>query len=435
MSQYGYLGITFLANSSAQYNCHSYAWHLREGNSNRVWINNASAPVGNCNPETHNIDRYWTDGCFIRVCNEADADKVHYYCGDHSAVKSTTNPGYYESKWGNLPVLRHTRTGVPYAEPANSVNYYASTKISGSTSNLCTGTATYTVKNISGASYTWTFSSTLSVVGATNTNQITVQRNGSATGAAWVEVQISTPCSGTSATRRVDFSVSSPALQGYYVAQTGSTTSSAALSSQLVSLSAPQNQSVQFSIQLTSPNLSNVSWNLYGVGTITSSGSAFLNWTTPASGSSPNNVTVILNAVGACGSVSGTYQYRVVGVTGYMYSMSASPNPATTNINVQITEVEDTSSSTTRSPDMTASTTNTLSGANQVNKGTAANISGGDTKMYLYDFYTNTLIKQWKYLETKSSKYNLNIGGIKSGMYVLKMERNNKSATTKIVIQ
>jgi transcription initiation factor TFIID subunit TAF12 len=55
--------------------------------------------------------------------------------------------------------------------------------------------------------------------------------------------------------------------------------------------------------------------------------------------------------------------------------------------------------------------------------------------MYLYDFYTNALIKQWKYLETKSSNYNLNIGGIKSGMYVLKMERNNKSTTTKIIIQ
>lgn len=98
MSQYGYLGITFLGNSSAQYNCHSYAWHLREGNSNKVWINNASQQTGNCFDQTHNIDKYWTDGCFIQVCNEADADKLHYYCGDHSAVKSTTNPGYYESK-------------------------------------------------------------------------------------------------------------------------------------------------------------------------------------------------------------------------------------------------------------------------------------------------------------------------------------------------
>ena len=85
--------------------------------------------------------------------------------------------------------------------------YYASTKISGDNSNLCTGTRTFTVKNISGATYTWTYSSSLSPVGATNTNQLDVQRNGSSNGAAWVEVQISTPCSGSSAVSRQYFSV------------------------------------------------------------------------------------------------------------------------------------------------------------------------------------------------------------------------------------
>lgn len=109
MSTYSYLGITFVDNSSDQYNCHAYAWHLTEGNTNKVWINNTNYqyPVNGCFPENNNIHKYWTDGCFIQVCNEADADKVHYYCGDHSAVKSTTNPGYYESKWGNLAVVRH----------------------------------------------------------------------------------------------------------------------------------------------------------------------------------------------------------------------------------------------------------------------------------------------------------------------------------------
>lgn len=143
ISQYGYLGITFVENSSAQYNCHSYAWHLREGNTNKVWVNNALQQIGNCYDETHNIDKYWTDGCFVRVCSEGDADKLHYYCGDHSAAKSTTNPGYYESKWGQLAVVRHTKTGVPYADPVNSVNYYASTKVTGSLSYLCSGTRSF----------------------------------------------------------------------------------------------------------------------------------------------------------------------------------------------------------------------------------------------------------------------------------------------------
>jgi hypothetical protein len=80
-SQYGYLGITFLDNSSAQYNCHSYAWHLREGNTNKVWINNASQQIGSCYDQTNNIDKYWTDGCFIKVCIMANRFAALFYIG------------------------------------------------------------------------------------------------------------------------------------------------------------------------------------------------------------------------------------------------------------------------------------------------------------------------------------------------------------------
>lgn len=209
-SQYGYLGITIIGDASAQYNCHSYAWHLREGNTWKVWINNASVDQGACFDNIHNIDTYWTDGCFIQVCNESEADKVHYYCGDHSAVKSTTNPGYYESKWGQLSVVRHTRTGVPYDQP-NSVNYYASTKISqvGSYYVCIGGNGTFAVKSISGATYSWTCSSNLSVTSGGNTNQVNIHSTG-VSGLAWVEVVITTPCSSISATRRYEFVLGGP---------------------------------------------------------------------------------------------------------------------------------------------------------------------------------------------------------------------------------
>jgi len=210
-SQYGYLGITIIGDASAQYNCHAYAWHLREGNTNRVWINNASFQSGGCYNQTHNIDPYWTGGCFVQVCNESEADKAHYYCGDHSAVASTSNPGLWESKWGSLSVVRHTRTGVPYAQPSTSVNFYASTKITGS-SYVCPsgGSGTFRVKNISGATYTWTYSSNLTAVGATNGYQITLQSNVSSRAAAWVQVQVSTPCSSTPSTNRLDFLIGAP---------------------------------------------------------------------------------------------------------------------------------------------------------------------------------------------------------------------------------
>lgn len=72
-----YPNTTRLANASAQYNCHAYAFHLTEGKPNRIWIN------------TPNHQAYWNDGSFVRVCNETSGTKVSYPNGDHSAVRST----------------------------------------------------------------------------------------------------------------------------------------------------------------------------------------------------------------------------------------------------------------------------------------------------------------------------------------------------------
>ena len=55
--------------------------------------------------------------------------------------------------------------------------------------------------------------------------------------------------------------------------------------------------------------------------------------------------------------------------------------------------------------------------------------------MYLYDFNTNQLVKQWSYQEADKLNYSLNITDVKSGIYVLRMERDNKTALTKIVVQ
>lgn len=119
---------TFLADATQTYNCHGYAWHLTEGNSNVVWINQYDR---NSNP---NVYKYWTDGSFIQVCNESDADKIHYYNGDHSAVYSGVVNGKYESKWGQNIRIRHDPTDVPSIYNAQYRKYYASTNVSGATS-------------------------------------------------------------------------------------------------------------------------------------------------------------------------------------------------------------------------------------------------------------------------------------------------------------
>jgi hypothetical protein len=117
-ADFGYLGIQasdILSEATYSYNCHAYAWHLTEGNSNKVWINAGT--------NASNLSTYWSNsyGCFV-ACTESDAEKIHYYTGDHSAVKSSV-AGKYESKWGDFPVVRHSSTQVPYTSPGNR-RYY-----------------------------------------------------------------------------------------------------------------------------------------------------------------------------------------------------------------------------------------------------------------------------------------------------------------------
>ena len=92
--QYYYLGIKtsdIIGGYTAYYNCHAYAWHLTEGNSNQVWINQGT--------NAGNISTYWSGNyaCFVGCNTESAAEKIHYYSGDHSAIKSSV-AGKYDSK-------------------------------------------------------------------------------------------------------------------------------------------------------------------------------------------------------------------------------------------------------------------------------------------------------------------------------------------------
>lgn len=376
-SQYGYLGITIIGDASAQYNCHAYAWHLREGNTNKVWINNASVDQGACFDNIHNIDEYWTDGCFIQVCNESEADKVHYYCGDHSAVRSTTHSGYWESKWGQLSVVRHTRTGVPYDQPS-SVNYYASTKISqvGSYYVCPGGTGTFAVKSITGATYSWTWSSNLSPVSGSNTNQVTIQSNGTA-GSAWVEVTITTPCSGISATRRHNFVVGAPNMIINYYPSGGC----------------------------------NGSWQTWFLGADASRGSNFY-WYAPINPSNFNihspyaastyvGVTgggaVKLNYTDLCGAA------RTDGVTIWSscYGYRISPNPARSVIRVSVDAAD------------------------------AAARNAGFTEVKIYDKEGN-MRKHLKFNKTRSAS--INVSDLPVGIYVIEITSEQGSERQKVQV-
>ena len=58
-----------------------------------------------------------------------------------------------------------------------------------------------------------------------------------------------------------------------------------------------------------------------------------------------------------------------------------------------------------------------------------------ETKISVYDINSGNLMKSWDYQENQNSNYSLNLTGIPVGTYILKVERNNRTATTKIILQ
>ena len=111
------------------------------------------------------------------------------------------------------------------------------------------------------------------------------------------------------------------------------------------------------------------------------------------------------------------------------YSLTACPNPATSTINVSIINNNIQSSNLSDNTTTTSTSNETISAQSLISNTT------GITNMYLYDFYTDQLIKKWSYQENSSSTYSLNVSGVKRGIYVLKMDMDNISAITKIILQ
>ena len=107
---------TFLDHSTRMYNCHSYAWNITDGGDLVCWLNSTT------NNGSANLSKYWTND-YYGLTIESKARKIHYYNSDHSAVKSHTVSGLYESKWGSAPLMRHAPTYGPYLD-MNSRNYY-----------------------------------------------------------------------------------------------------------------------------------------------------------------------------------------------------------------------------------------------------------------------------------------------------------------------
>ncbi|MFT3825761.1 MAG: hypothetical protein QM731_17710 [Chitinophagaceae bacterium] len=176
-----YPNATMLANASATYNCHNYAWNQSDGGST-YWI------------DSPGDDTYWTDGSYVEVTDNAlpYATKVSYPSGDHSAI-TTSNSNVFISKWGNWPLMQHAPTYCPYT--STGLKYY-SIPISGARF-ICSGSENYTTISSWGiSSYTWTAGSGLSPSSQTSSSNsftATTPYNGVTS----LSVSMSPTCAGT----------------------------------------------------------------------------------------------------------------------------------------------------------------------------------------------------------------------------------------------
>jgi len=159
-----YPNATRLANASATYNCHFYAWNMTQGGPT-VWIN------------TPGDDQYWLDGSYVQTTNTAAFPaKVSYASDDHSAV-TTATANILISKWGSWPLMQHNKNYTPYN--STTLKYYVrnnTAQISGS-SALAT-TAVYSVTGApAGATITWSVSpSGIVSQSCTNCSSVTLTR-------------------------------------------------------------------------------------------------------------------------------------------------------------------------------------------------------------------------------------------------------------------
>jgi len=147
---------TLIDSASFLYNCHGWAWHMKEaglqsGDSVKIY-----------DPWD---DVYWTDEDLSYVSTtEAYASKVSYYEDDHSAIQTSTQ-GIYRSKWGiGGALMEHARDYGPAIYEMNYRHYYKlNPSVIGSSGLLCANSQRtyYSDTEISGSTYYWTRNTSL----------------------------------------------------------------------------------------------------------------------------------------------------------------------------------------------------------------------------------------------------------------------------------
>lgn len=109
-----YPNAEYLGSATNSYNCHYYAWAMRD-NPQPYWMNYYKGTSG------ANVSLYWTNDEYCSG-SSSNYSNIYYDGNDHSARKSSVS-GKVESKWGKAPLMRHDIGYCPYANGA-TLKYY-----------------------------------------------------------------------------------------------------------------------------------------------------------------------------------------------------------------------------------------------------------------------------------------------------------------------
>jgi hypothetical protein len=179
----------------------------------------------------------------------------------------------------------------------------------------------------------------------------------------------------------------------------------------------PRNSYVSMNFLVTSATYPAYKWSTSS----SSSTATGLNYSTSIQASpygySSVTRTIYLDAGNINCSKRNAYTFNVVSL-GWSFRMAASPNPTKDNLNISITVVDD-------------KTSEVLNGKNYQK----SSLKSTATVFTLHEINTNRLVKQWKFEETDNMNYNIKFNGLKKGIYILKMERDGQTTTSKILIQ
>ncbi len=271
---------------------------------------------------------------------------------------------------------------------------------------LVCNTQNFTAPFGNGVTYNWSISDPTIATLTPNGNTVLVTRNNGANGGATLIVNISGACGTTS--------LSLPLTIGSINSLTGTySTNTATRAIQTVNFV----PSGYIYAQYTWPGITNITATL-GNGSSTGTGfNAFGSAFTFTLGVG-QSISVNFNGTGACGSANATRTF-IQSSSGFR--VAASPNPVSSSLNIAFSEQTE------------AETTSKQQG--QELKPLRSMKSTGKTIVTLFEFNTSMQVKQWTQNETSSKGYNYSVAGLRKGLYILQVDRNNQTATTKIIVE